>query len=153
MTYKDMRPLVRASFKPSSDAEVAKFASKLQIPIEEARIALELEAACEVWINDIYQVQVRPHTPPCVQLNIRRRDGDTIFRDFRHFQQIKNQLLGAECEAVELYPAESRLVDSSNKYHLWGVPNPGYRFPFGFKERDVQDAVERALPGMRQRKL
>jgi hypothetical protein len=35
--------------------------------------------------------------------------------DWRDLQRIKNQLVGPECEAVELYPAESRKVDTANQ--------------------------------------
>lgn len=42
----------------------------------------------------------------------------TTRHDWRDFQQIKNELCGPESEAVEIYPAESRLVDTSNEYHL-----------------------------------
>jgi len=106
-----------------------------------------------VRINDIYQVQRRVIPPDNVHLNIRRRDGGPILRDWRHFQQIKNELIGPECEAVELYPAESRLVDTSNKFHLWGVLDPTFRFPLGFEERDVQYEGSKETPGMRQRPL
>jgi hypothetical protein len=54
-------------------------------------------------------------------------------------QQIKNQLVGEECEAVELYPSESRLVDTCNVTHLWCVTDPAYCFPFGYEEREVSD--------------
>src|SRR5262245_12970239 len=68
--------------------------------------SLDDEAKCQYWINDIYQVAVHVLNDTWVQLNIRRRDGKPIFRDWRHFQQIKNELVGEECEAMELYPAE-----------------------------------------------
>lgn len=44
-------------------------------------------------------------------------------------QRIKNELLGDEYEACELYPAESRLVDGANQFHLWAING---QFPFGF---------------------
>jgi hypothetical protein len=153
MSYKNMRPLMPASVNPSSDVELEKLAVELGVPIAQVRKWEEMETACPYWINDLYQVQLRPCESPFVQINIRRRDGAAIFRDYRHFQQIKNQIVGPECEAVELYPAESRLVDASNKYHLWAVPDPDFRFPFGFQQRDVSDAVKDAPPGRRQRKL
>lgn len=56
-----------------------------------------------------------------------------------------NELVGEEVEAVELYPAESRLVDGSNQFHLWCVI--GFRFPFGFEERLVSEDT----PGVTQR--
>lgn len=103
------------------------------------------------WINDLYQVAVSHLDDFMVQLNIRRRDGAPCLRDWRHFQQIKNELVGPECEAVELYPAESRKVDTSNKYHLWCCKDPNFRFPIGWDRRDVVEEEVRSAPGIRQR--
>lgn len=91
------------------------------------------------WRNDIYQAHRIPWAPirangrsmPVIQLSIRRLDRGPA-RDWRHFQLIKNQLAGPELEAVELYPAESRLVDSANQFHLWCVMDPLWRFPLGY---------------------
>lgn len=122
--------------------------------------ALEAELNdVEYWLNDLYQVAKRQlfdddgRKLPMVHLNIRRRDGRTIFRDWRHFQAIKNQLIGEECEAVELYPAESRLNDTSNKYHLWCFTDPTYRVPFGMVRRDVVITDDATKPGHRQRRI
>ena len=92
-------------------------------------------AAPQVFVNDIYRVQVR-REPPIVQLSICRIDGEPC-KDWRHFQQIKNELVGSEFEAVELFPAESRLVDMDNEYHLWVNTETGFRFPFGYQRRHV----------------
>jgi hypothetical protein len=81
---------------------------------------------CGHYCNDLYQVALRHMGGALVHLNIRRRDGAPIMRDWRHFQQIKNELIGEECEAFELYPPESRKVDDTNSYHLWGFA-PGFR--------------------------
>ena len=75
---------------------------------------------------------------PFIQLNIARHDGQPC-TSWRDFQRIKNELVGAECEGVELFPAESRLVDTSNEYHLWVKPDREYRFPMGFWRRMVLD--------------
>ena len=104
----------------------------------------------EYWVNDVYQVYVTQEGD-YLHLNIRRRDGLAIMRDWREFQAIKNQLAGEDCEAVELYPAEDRLVDTSNKYHLYCAPR-GFKFPFGFTERDVIND-EGSANGTRQRKI
>lgn len=78
----------------------------------------------EQWANDTYVVHKRVHhsskpdVPPMIHLSIRRQDRQPC-RDWRDFQRIKNQLAGPEWEAVEVYPAESRLVDMANQYHLW----------------------------------
>jgi hypothetical protein len=94
--------------------------------------------APQVFANDVYRVQIRQHAP-FVHLTITRHDKEPC-TSWRDFQQIKNELVGPECEAVELFPAESRLVDTSNEYHLWVSPQPGYRFPVGYSSRLVLDA-------------
>lgn len=107
-----------------------------------------------VAVNGMFTVMARKLAPDRsgmpegVHLSIRRNDRDAI-HDWRHLQRIKNELLGAEWEGVELYPAESRKVDAANQFHLWCWP---FRLPFGFQERDVSDDVERAAAvGARQR--
>lgn len=62
----------------------------------------------------------------------------TTRHDWREFQRIKNELCGPEREAVELYPAESRLVDTANEYHLW-VAAKDVKLEIGFKSRAVAD--------------
>ena len=91
----------------------------------------------EVWLNDLYQVSVRKDKS-LTHLSIKRIDRGPC-KDWRHFQQIKNELCGPEMEGVELYPAESRLVDSANQYHLWVVTEKGFQFPFGWRVRAVTD--------------
>lgn len=121
-----------------------------------ARRALHEIEKDEVWLNSRYQVNIRryPATddrPAFVHLSIKSRDKAPV-RDWREFQRIKNELVGPECEAIELYPAESRLVDTANQYHLFAVPDPSFRFPFGFFEgRSVMNnpgggAVQRPDP-------
>lgn len=147
------KPLRRAVAKPPSEQLIAEWMRELQCSREEAiRIMDAEDARTELWINDLYQVQVRHLDDLMVHLNVRRRDGGPILRDWRHFQQIKNELVGPECEAIELYPAESRLVDTSNKYHLYAVKDPTFRFPVGFTERQVSYESGQT-PGTRQRPL
>jgi len=86
-----------------------------------------------------------------LHINIRRRDGG-MFKDWRHFQQIKNEVAGPEREAFEMYPAESRLVDTSNKWHLWVLPE-GVQMQVGWDKRDVQYETNNDVPGLRQRAL
>ncbi|MFN3652295.1 MAG: hypothetical protein ACK47B_22180 [Armatimonadota bacterium] len=103
-----------------------------------------------LWQNNRYQVVLRRREVslfgPCVHLTIRSLDGEPR-HDWRDFQRIKNELVGPETEGVELYPAESRLVDTANHYHLWVFPE--YRFPFGMTARDVSSGT----PGVSQRDL
>jgi hypothetical protein len=106
-----------------------------------------------IWTNDRYTAITRELAGGWTWLSIRRNDR-AAGRDWRHFQRIKNDICGPEREALELYPAESRLVDTSNQYHLWVLP-AGERLPFGYQEREVMDAddPELARIGARQRPL
>jgi len=149
--WQPLRPCVA---KPASEALIADLMATGQYESRE-KILADLdheERTTTLWRNDIYQVQRREMQGGMVHINIRRRDGGPILRDWRHFQQIKNEMLGDECEAVELYPAESRKVDSSNKYHLWGYADPTWRFPIGMETRQV-DYTDGTTPGTRQRPL
>ena len=47
-------------------------------------------------------------------------------------QRIKNELFGEERTAIEVFPAESKLVDSFDVYHLWILP-PDFQMPFTLK--------------------
>jgi len=89
----------------------------------------------DFYKNDIYLVIIEK-SDPLIHLIIRRHDGEPC-KDWKDCQKIKSQLIGPEYEAVELFPAESRLIDTANEYHLWVHPNSGYRFPFGFSSNRV----------------
>jgi hypothetical protein len=87
-----------------------------------------------------------------IYLGVKRLDKAPM-ADWRVKQRIKNAILGDEAEAVELYPAESRLIDESNHYHLFGVLPPA-RIPLGWRERKVGDGDGLSAPGQhRQRPL
>lgn len=108
----------------------------------------------KIWKNDAYEVWVRAGEqvdgfPRMVWMSIKRRDKGPIDENrWRILQRIKNEVIGPEHEAVELYPAESRLVDTSNQYHLWVLADPLMRWPFGFTERLVGESSSH---GARQR--
>ena len=112
----------------------------------------------EIWLNNKYQVNVRYRTGigafdksgECVNgfeesagkvawLSIKRRDKGPI-HDWRDLQRIKNDVVGEECEAMEIYPAESRLMDTANQYHLFAFTNPKNRIPVGFTFRTVDNS-------------
>lgn len=88
-----------------------------------------------IFENNLYHVEIMPGQP-FIHLDIARHDGG-VCKNWRHFQQIKNELIGPEHEAIELFPAESRLVDAGNEYHLWVHATPKFRFPLGFPARFV----------------
>jgi len=100
-----------------------------------------IDVPTAIWVNSRYHVFVYERDTPLgiiTHLSIKRND-QLLPKDWRDFQRIKNELCGPEREAVELYPSEGRLVDTSNQYHLWVLPE-GMFFPFGFMERLVTEA-------------
>lgn len=107
----------------------------------------------QIWRNSRYQVMVSriyPHDKETgaliktdlfvTQLSIKRIDRMAI-HDWRDLQRIKNELAGDEALAVEVYPPESKLVDTANQYFLWVVP-PAWIdvFAFIFQTRVVSEA-------------
>ena len=60
-------------------------------------------------------------------------------------------IVGEEHEGFEVYPAESRLVDTANQYHLWVFVDATVRLPVGYQSRDVLGANEAAAFGASQR--
>jgi hypothetical protein len=118
-------------FRPYCGGQVPDLMQKIHL----VECMIQTSAAPKVFVNDIYRVQVRQE-PPFVHLNICRLDGQP-YKNWKDFQTIKNELVGPEYEAVELFPAESRLVDMDNEYHLWVNTQPGYRFPIGYTTRLV----------------
>jgi hypothetical protein len=156
-TPRHWKPLSEISvddFNPIRQEVVNVTMEQYKCTENEARMILEHEhRSARYWVNDLYQVMVAPCGPKnkMLHINIRRRDGG-MFKDWRHFQQIKNEVAGPEREAVEIYPRESRLVDTSNKWHLWVAPE-GATVDLGWFERDVQFEENRDVPGMRQRPL
>jgi hypothetical protein len=99
------------------------------------------------WGNDSYRVLRVKSKPwdgrPMVQFSIKRHDGKPIDPPWRDKQEIKNQLVGNECEGMELYPAESRKNDQDNQYHLWVIDDRTFRFPFGFDGRAIVEENEK----------
>lgn len=100
-----------------------------------------------------YRVLVIPQPGGWTWLSIKRLDKAAV-HDWRELQRIKTVMCGPEREALELYPAESRLVDTSNQFHLWVMP-AGERFAFGWDDgRVIVDGDDRMIPGKsRQRPL
>ena len=127
--------------------------------------ALDLDGA-QRWSNSRYIVALYPPErnptpdgwPGVVHLSFKHH-ANVAITDFRDMQQIKNELVGPEAMALQIFPAESQLVDGANQYHLWilvpdtwpEVPD-GAEWPWlpvGFREgRHVDDV---APTGGRQR--
>src|SRR5438034_10689879 len=62
------------------------------------------------FVNSRYSVVVVPLPAGWTWLEVVPRDGLPV-RRWRDLQRIKNELMGPEREAVEVFPAESRLHD------------------------------------------
>jgi len=97
----------------------------------------------EDWENDLYYGSLRRYSSgsplgggPYAVIGITALNEEAR-HDWREFQQIKNDLIGEEWEGVELYPAESRLVDPSNRFFLFCFP-PGVLGALGFPQRKVE---------------
>lgn len=141
MAWKPLQPAVTIRNPERIEAIIAEAKRQGSIGDEtELRKRIDDDLSDPVWKNLDYQVHVKivgegtaddGSAFKMVHLSIRRLDRRPV-RDWRDLQRIKNQLLGPECEAVELFPAESRLVDEANQYHLWGFDNPRVRFDVGF---------------------
>ena len=98
-----------------------------KINVEKANTGKYYEAnpTEEVWANDKYVVHVRKDLEAMGQLMTHlsiRNTENTAIRDWRDMQYIKNELVGDENEGFELFPKESRLVDTANQFHIWVFP-------------------------------
>lgn len=86
----------------------------------------------QCYINNRYSVQISIVTADIgevVHLWIRRHDG-SMPRSWSDLQRIKNDMVGPERVAVEVFPPVSELVDGANMAHLWVLPE-GHVLPFG----------------------
>jgi hypothetical protein len=78
----------------------------------------------ELWENSRYIAAVypdkRPHEgfPRVLHISFKHRLNIAI-TDFRDMQEIKNALVHKEAMAIQIFPAESQLVDMANQFHLW----------------------------------
>ena len=79
----------------------------------------------EQWGNDRYTAHVKYQDSRgkdgYLEIGIHNHKRTTIM-PWSHVQQIKNEICGAEREAVMIYPAESRLLDTANEYWIYVYP-------------------------------
>lgn len=88
----------------------------------------------EVWTNGTYEAFLKPGEDGregACHLSIKRMDRMAT-HNWRHLQQIKNEVMGELREAVELFPSEERIADTANQTHIWVMPT-GVQLPFGFE--------------------
>ena len=133
--FKKVMPL------PPSQAEVDRLVQLSGDTLEQVQKTVAESLTVPMFENNYYTVLKRfvdTAAGPMWHLSIRRNDRKPI-HDWTDLQTIKNMLVGPEHEGVELYPAESRLLDAENQYHLWVFmsPFPEKMFPFGTAKRVV----------------
>jgi hypothetical protein len=125
-----------------------------QIPMDGLNAYDKPEA---IFRNSRYQVTVYVREPRDAEHSVFGVIAHLSFKvhdkqphhDWRDMQRIKNEICGPEFDAVEIFPAESKLVDSANQYHLFVFQT--YKLPFGFQTRLVgdgnwQSSVQRPFP-------
>ena len=151
-----MQPAQSQPIHPKRRRELVRWAESQGF--DETAIAKHITKAenAETWMNSTYvatvhDVPTSSGWPAMKQLSIRRIDRKVI-RDWRHLQQVKNDIFSNENEAVELYPAASRVVDTANSYHLFVIVEPGVKFPFGWDaglrtDEDVAGIPDQQRPG------
>ena len=153
--------LVKTSVTPRSEEQLNKEAEKVvkafpHMTIEQAKMGLHKDIYAEIYVNDIYQVAVYRkedadslvHVPElkgkCTWLSIKRRDKRPV-NNWQDMQTIKNRLVGVECDAIQMLPAESRMVNTANQYHLIVLPEDAH-VPFGWGTRHVDTDNRAAKP-------
>lgn len=137
---------------------IVRYAATQVLPAEWESAGGEWRAECrmcEHWIrggdqenvNGLMVEHMREHQDRrgLLHLSIHANDRGPM-RNWRHLQQIKNEVAGEIRTAVEIFPREDQLTDTSNEYHLWVLPE-GIDLPFGIgdeplvspDEADVQE--------------
>lgn len=151
-----MAPFHAATLPPET-LDVPAFAARHGLSEDAAASQLQRLRAQAIYMNDRYQVNVEivrapfgEETGDVLWLSIKRRDRTQV-HDWRDLQRIKNMIVGDGHEGFEVYPAESRLVDTANQYHLWVFVDATVRLPVGYQSRDVLGASEAAAFGAIQR--
>lgn len=126
-------PFARATPRPGTDLAATMGGGVAETP--------------EIWTNSRYLVLKAALPNGMIYLSIKRHDQSAI-RSWRDLQRVKNELVGPECEGVEIFPAESRKMDEANQFHLWVNPDPSWRFALGdHGPRKVAEAGPGALHG------
>lgn len=72
-----------------------------------------------------------------VALSIKRNDRQAEC-DWRILQRIKNDIMGEDREAVQLFPSMQRVLDTANQYFLFVAPK-NYIIGIGQPEQEVSD--------------
>lgn len=158
-----LMPSVIIENSPAFKAEMtehllAKGHTKEQV---EKEMALHETLEVECWTNSLYQVLVyrgadademihmEEMKGKCTWLSIKLRSKAPMKGplDWQAMQDIKNNLCGIDCDAIQIFPRREFLVNTANQYHLIVFP-PDIWFPFGWKFSRVGEEAE--MPGAKQ---
>lgn len=95
-------------------------------PVGHDEKPVELEPGESYWRNSFYLVFVKELEPErgregAVRLSVKHNQGKAI-REWKHLQRIKNEIVGDDREAVEIFPPESMVTSLDNEHHLFVTP-------------------------------
>lgn len=118
------QPLVRDPdwYRDQRLADTTEMVRAQHPDVTDAQVAALMPA--ETWGNDRYTVNVHyldGDRDGFVEVGVHNHKR-TPHVPWRHLQQIKNEVLGPDREAVQLFPAEDRLVDTANEYWIYVYP-------------------------------
>lgn len=113
---------------------------------------VEVEEGEEYWRNSFYTVLVKQLEPSegltgPVRLDI-RHNQDKAIREWKHLQRIKNELVGEEREAMEIFPPQSMVRDMSNIHNLFVTPvgvSSVYVYDEKMKQQNITDPYAAVL--------
>lgn len=141
--FEKATPYISPERKEALIADILKVCEEhgTPVPREQAEAMADEKQDAEMYQNSRYTVLLfrnepaRDGGPQMIHLSIRRNDrkrpGPERWRDF---QRLKNELVGESHEGAELYPAETRVADCADQYHIYVLSDPTFEFPFGFRD-------------------
>ena len=110
---------------PLEDSEV-KHATKmwgLNTFASARRRLMQQRERCRHYEDMDHEAIVSPiNVSKMVQIVVRRKDGEKVKDHWKTLQRIKNEILGANWFAYEVYPSQNLVIDTANSYHLWATP-------------------------------
>jgi len=140
--------LYRATYVDLTFEQLKKDFAGLNLSDATIRRTLEQMRREVLYRNDHYQVAIDKDPEHGFagaviwHLSIKRTDKEPIM-GWRDVQEIKNQLCGPKAEGIQLFPAESRLVDTANQYHVYVFMKMGGKrwpqIPIGWTTRTVSN--------------
>lgn len=126
-----------------------------ELPRDEWPLMFNVESvALRVWRSKDYLAvlyEQRADGNRRLTVNHLRKDRLGRWRDgitWDDLQRVKNECLGEEVWCVEVYPAESAMVNENNQRHLWVLDGPpSTRFPE--KATTTDDEIREAIATVR----